>query len=229
MGVDVQLARGCPVVALDDEGHYVASTWLEPGASVPRRLRGVIESLALHHRAAVVVGIDAPRRPMTEPRAHYWQGGARGRWRASRSADRGLGRHCDLVVAALGLARPQWTPLAGAVPPWMALGFACFDALQHAETPAPIVVHEVFPSASYQLFDRRAVRIEVTMSGFAAGPKDMLDAYCAAATVREVAQGRGWLAGGGDGLGTIALPGPRLRPESAVHAWPDAPPEITPP
>lgn len=234
VGIDIQLSRGCPVVVIDDEGRHVASTWLEApadercGPSIPDRLRGLVLGLGVHHRADMVVGIDAPRQPLSAPRPFYWDGGVRGGWRRRRPADRGFGRHCELVVSALGLARPQWTPLASAVPPWMTLGFACFDALTAGQAeqaalpirPTAVVVHEVFPSASYRLFAQRPPQVQVSFGSFAAGPRDMLDAYCAATTVREVAAGRGWLAGGGDGLGHIALPGARLRPDSAVHAWP---------
>lgn len=234
VGIDIQLSRGCPVVVMDSEGRYVTSTWLEAqagehcGPSIADRLRGLVLGLGAHHRAAMVVGIDAPRQPLPAPRPFYWEGSARGGWRRRRPADRGLGRHCELVVSALGLARPQWTPLASAVPPWMALGFACFDAFTAGQAdqstgpdgPPAVAVHEVFPSASYRLFAQRPPQVQVSFGGFAAGPRDMLDAYCAAATVREVSGGRGWLAGGGDGLGHIALPGPRLRPDSPVHAWP---------
>lgn len=135
-----------------------------------------------------------------------------------RPGDRGLGRHCEVVVSALSLAHPQWTPLATRVPDGMALGFACFEALGLLEPR--VQVYEVFPSASYRLFDDRAPRIEMSLAGFGPGPKDMLDAYCAAATVREFALGRGWEAGGGDGYGTIVLPGARRSTGSAVHQWP---------
>jgi len=50
----------------------------------------------------------------------------------------------------------------------------------------------------------------------------MLDAFVAAATVREFVHGRGCEVGGGDGLGTIVLPRPLPEPVmSGVLAWPE--------
>ena len=230
IGVDVQLSRGCPAVAIDRAGRFICTSWLDvqvgapdgPHVDLAQRLRGFVLGLSDHHDCRVVVGVDAPRAPLRAHRPYYWDGTRGGRWRAARAGDRGLGRHCEIVVSALSLGRPQWTPLVTYPPDWMALGFACFDALT-ALGPR-VLTHEVFPSASYRLFDDRAPRVEVSLAGFSRGPKDMLDAYCAAATVREHALGRGWEAGGGDGLGSIVLPGPKRSPESFVHRWPAAPP-----
>jgi hypothetical protein len=69
-------------------------------------------------------------------------------------------------------------------------------------------------------FDRD-VRVSTDFSACKPGPKDMLDALVAAATVRECAEGRGSEVGGGDGLGTIILP--RRLPEPVIEeilAWP---------
>ena len=53
------------------------------------------------------------------------------------------------------------------------------------------------------------------------GPKDMLDSWVAAATVREFVEGRGTEVGGGDGLGTIILPRPLPEPViDEVLRWP---------
>jgi hypothetical protein len=54
----------------------------------------------------------------------------------------------------------------------------------------------------------------------------MLDAWVAAATVREFVNGRGTEVGGGDGLGVIILPRPLPEPViKEVLEWP----EILPP
>jgi predicted nuclease with RNAse H fold len=99
----------------------------------------------------------------------------------------------------------------------MQLGFALFAAIKKC-----VPVYEVFPSASYtMLHDGSPVRIGVRLNGFARGPKDMLDAYVAAATVREYAQGRGCEVGGGDGLGEIILPRPLPKPIEGVLRWPN--------
>jgi hypothetical protein len=99
----------------------------------------------------------------------------------------------------------------------MQLGFALFAAIAKR---AP--VYEVFPSASYAVLERVApLRIGVPLKDFAKGPKDMLDAYVAAATVREYIQGRGCAVGGGDGLGTIILPRSLPKLIAEVCRWPE--------
>jgi len=98
----------------------------------------------------------------------------------------------------------------------MQAGFALFAAL---DKRAP--TYEVFPSASYTILqDDPPLRIGIRLNRFAPGPKDMLDAYVAAATVREFAQGRGCAVGGGDGLGEIILPRPLPKPIEEVLRWP---------
>jgi predicted nuclease with RNAse H fold len=97
----------------------------------------------------------------------------------------------------------------------MQLGVALFQALG-----SRYPVYEAFPSASYrQLQGDPSLRIRVRLGDFHAGPKDMLDAYMAAATVREYTRGAGCAVGGGDGLGTIILPRP-VESTSAVLDWP---------
>jgi hypothetical protein len=98
----------------------------------------------------------------------------------------------------------------------MKLGFALFDQLGSA-----LPVHEVFPSASYRMFEGDTTSgIRVRLRNFRPGPKDMLDAYVAAATLREFVQGRGCEIGGGDGLGSIILPRPIREPIREVLKWP---------
>ena len=64
--------------------------------------------------------------------------------------------------------------------------------------------------------------INVDFSACSPGPKDMLDAWLAAATVKEFVKGRGTEVGGGDGLGTIILPRPLPEPViREVLSWPD--------
>lgn len=161
------------------------------------------------------VGIDAPRMPLVRPRQHYWDGK---QWRKKRPSDKGLGRHCEVVVSACGLARPQWTPLRNRAPEWMRRGFALFEELRRLG----IRTEEVFPSASYRMLaDDAESRLNIPLAGFLPGPKDMLDAIVAAFTLREFIQGRGCEVGGGDGLGTIVLPRPLCHPNaSALATWP---------
>ena len=99
----------------------------------------------------------------------------------------------------------------------MITGFKVFLALRDI-----IPVYEVFPTASYALLQGISdVRIHINFSGCKPGPKDMLDAFVGAATVREFVHGRGSEVGGGDGLGTIVLPRPLSEPViRKVLVWP---------
>jgi hypothetical protein len=209
IGIDVQIRRRCPFVVLDASGTAVESGWLPSSTDSASSLGDLVDGLRAS--GPVHVGIDAPRMPLPELRRVGFRGG---RWGPLQG--RGLGRHCEVVVRSLGLANPQWTPLAGEAPPWMELGFALFRAAGSADR-----VVEVFPSATYRVL-RSPLRLTVDLSAFGPGPKDMLDAAAGAATVLALYRGAGCEVGGGDGLGTIALPRPLTEKEAAspVHRWP---------
>ena len=101
-------------------------------------------------------------------------------------------------------------------PEWMQIGFRIFNALEAGPR-----VHEVFPSASYEMLQSAPeARISLSFEHFRPGPKDMLDATIGALTVREFESGLGVEVGGGDGLGTIVLPRPLLEPIQRVLLWP---------
>ncbi|MBL7177381.1 MAG: hypothetical protein ISS66_16280 [Desulfobacteraceae bacterium] len=102
-------------------------------------------------------------------------------------------------------------------PAWMRFGFILFRTLENYPQ-----VYEVFPSASYYMLENgRDLNIRLNFSKFAPGPRDMLDACVAAATVREFIQGRGEQVSGGDGLGTIILPRPITTGRiEEVFIWP---------
>lgn len=214
IGIDVQSNRRCAFAVLDERCRLVDSGWLD--APEPESAR----TLAARHPDPSI-GIDAPRRPLPQARAWYWDGHHR-TWRRRRASDHGTGRHCEVVIRAHQLANPQWTPLKHRAPPWMRLGFELFRSL------SAFRVYEVFPSASYRLLsgERKPV-IAVNLAEFALGPKDMLDAVVAAVTVREYVAHRGSAVGGGDGLGEIVLPRSLRRPIPAVLVWPEShgPPE----
>lgn len=209
IGIDVQLSRGLAFAAMDTENRVVANGWLdpEPAAEVVGTLQREFDPRA--------IGIDAPRCPLPTLREHYWSGG---QWRGRQAGDRGFGRHCEVVISACGLARPQWTPPAAQAPAWMRLGFDLFNAAARLGVEA----EEVFPSAAYrQLVDDPTARMELPLIGFAQGPKDMLDAATAAFSLVEYLAGRGTAVGGGDALGRIILPRPVKHPSfDAVSAWP---------
>lgn len=210
VGVDVQSTRACPYVVLDAGLRHHASGWLEE----PQAIRAIVRDAA-KALGAVAVGIDAPRCALNRPRPYYWDGR---QWRARRPSQSGYGRHCEVVLAALKIANPQWTPVLAACPDWMRTGFELFRAL--SEEPE---VYEVFPTASYrQLPSEDKAAFSVCLRGFAKGPKDMLDAYVAAFTVHEFLAGRGAAVGGGDGLGSIVLPRPVPAHPRQVFEWPRA-------
>ena len=192
VGIDIQIRRNCCYAVVDDTGTLIDSGWL------PRAEAGAVDLVKrLSGSDQVVVGIDAPRMPMPSKRQWYWNGNKR-RW-SLKGNQKGNGRHCEIVISAHRLANPQWTPLEEAAPEWMKLGFQLFSALK-----GHVMVHEVFPTASYALLQgNEDVRIDADFSACQPGPKDMLDAWVADATVREFVEGRGTEVGGGDGLGTI--------------------------
>ncbi len=211
VGIDIQIRRNCCYAVIDDTGILIESGWLSSAEAdavdLVKRLSG---------SGQVAVGLDAPRMPLVSPRKWYWKGNRR-RWE-ERTTQKGNGRHCEIIISAHRLANPQWTPLKTEGPEWMQLGFSLFKALEGLA-----IVHEVFPTASYTLLQGNTdVRIDADFSTCSPGPKDMLDAWVAAATVREFAEGRGAEAGGGDGLGTIILPRPLPEPViDEVLRWPD--------
>ena len=214
VGIDVQVRRGCAFMVLNESGRMLEAGWIGSDSRPAEEVRTLVGRLSDH--GPVWVGIDAPRRALPAPRSLSFR---KGRWEPLQGV--GRGRHCEIVVKSLGLANPQWTPLAEDAPEWMRLGFTLFEALADRAH-----VSEVFPTATYNALRgmRDAPEVTISLRGFAPGPKDMLDAAAAAVTVMAFAQGRGHEVGGGDGLGTIVLPRPlpSHERESEVHDWPGA-------
>jgi predicted nuclease with RNAse H fold len=212
-GIDVQERRGLPYCILDHNAVMVTSGWVNGDCDNKQAevMRETLQAIACGARIAI--GVDAPRMPLPDVRQWYWNG-TKKQWRPKRSSDKGLGRHCEVVVKSLGLANPQWTPLIGESPTWMRLGYVLFRELETIGD-----VYEVFPSASYTALQQMEVHATIELSQFKPGPKDMIDAIVGAATVQEFVCGRGWEAGGGDGFGSIVLPGP-TPPDSPCMQWP---------
>lgn len=210
----MQIRRPCAVAVLDSNYQMVDAAWLAGNASqVCRQLTDQYFS----RRQGIEIGIDAPRTGLQQKREFYW--GRREGWRRRRATDRGWGRHCEVVVSAAGLANPQWTPPVEESPPWMQLGFELHRILNELG----FVTHEVFPSAAYRLLESEQVPlVGVDLSQFSPGPKDMLDACCAAFSVHEFRKGAGAEVGS-DGLGTIVLPRPipKSCPAELLN-WPTA-------
>ena len=211
IGIDVQETRGCSFAVIGDNGSAIESGWFHEPSEEAVRLIG-----RLKENYNVWIGIDAPRVHLTFPREWYWDGNHHV-WRARRPAERGYGRHCEVVVRVHQIANPQYTPLKEGARPWMVTGFNLFSALQLIGP-----TYEVFPTASYALLQGDTdVQICIDFSQFNPGPKDMLDAFLAAATVQEFVDKRGCEVGGGDGLGTIVLPRPLRNPITEVLQWPE--------
>jgi hypothetical protein len=218
LGIDVQIRRPCTYYALDQDLNYVTSGSLAGSdrGEISQGLRSLVLSLSDQVAGGVTVGIDAPRMGLPAPRAWFWR---RGEWVPRSSKERGYGRHCEVVVRALGLGNPQWTRLEDDSPDWMRLGYRLFEALESLAA-----TYEVFPSAAYRMLnDTEHPPIPLRLKGFAGQTKDMLDACIAAYTVWACINGRGTEVGGGDGLGTIALPERLPVPTShPVLHWPGA-------
>jgi len=215
IGIDVSERRGCAIACIDETGRSAGSLW---SASSIEDVRLKVRDL-VGDEANVPIGIDSPRTPVDVAREWYWDGQKR-RWRARAEKDRGWGRHSEVVISVSKLANPQWTPPKADAPAWMCLGFDLFPALESLGD-----VFEVFPTASYaQLDSLDTSRVEMSLAGFSRGPKDMLDAYVSALTVRDYVEKRGVSVGGGDGLGAIVLPRPlRDGVPAGLLEWPTLP------
>lgn len=197
VGIDISAKRGCAIACIDELGRARHACWSKS------EVGDVVQAVRALSRSGrrLLIGIDAPRMPVNSPRAWYWDRKAAD-WRPRQPDERGWGRHCEVIVSALKLAKPQWTPPKADAPEWMRLGFELFDALRQVG-----VVYEIFPTASYaQLQGAVTPRLGLSFEAFAGGPKDMLDAYVGAVTVREFVIGNGASIGGDDGLGAIVLP-----------------------
>ncbi len=206
MGIDVQLRRNCSYAILSRDRSLVASGWLDGQTNDERaaRIRSLVEEVARGNPGCIAIGIDSPRVVRTCPRKYYADT-KRQRWKHRAPKEKGHGRHCEIVIKALGIANPQWTPIGPEIPSdkeWIRVGAALFQAL--SDFPH---VYEVFPSASYALLSgNERARVDIDFSAFQPGPKDMLDACVAALTVGEYLDGNGCALGNADGLGSIILP-----------------------
>jgi predicted nuclease with RNAse H fold len=218
MGIDVQKRRDCAYMVLDNQASCISSGWLEGKSNeeICEALIRVIKNIGDNGIGNIAIGIDAPRAPLISLRKYFWR---RNDWRR-REREYGYGRHCEVILKALNLANPQWTPIKEKCHSWMKLGFAIFSCLANMKK---IEVFEVFPTASYAILkDRTKPKVTIDFSKFFPGPKDMLDACVSAVTVQEYVHGRGCEVGGGDGLGKIILPGPlKVEDTHRVLSWPD--------
>lgn len=152
-------------------------------------------------REQVVVAIDAPRRYLTAVRP--WRLNNAGVWVAANLPS---GRHCEIAVRRLGLANPQWTPPANQPIPWITLGQQVFTVCEGAGFTAI----ECFPTASYTRLgqmNNQELTIPGSMFAHSRLAHDILDACVAAVTADLFVAGNATELGGGDGYGTIVVPG----------------------
>ena len=210
VGIDIQTKRYCSYAITDQNGFLQESGWFNDNPSILNTLNKFSLNVKLY------VGIDAPRKALILPRQWYWVGSKK-RWRRKTKKDKGYGRHCEIVISAHKLAKPQWTPFFDNAPAWMKKGFQLFKELG---TSFP--VFEVFPTASYSLlYGKKNVKLQIDFSACSPGPKDMMDALVSSVTVREFIHGKGTEVGNGDNLGAIILPRPLSNPYIAqVLNWP---------
>jgi predicted nuclease with RNAse H fold len=196
VGVDVQGDE--LIVAFRRDGRF-----MPPARVVATAVEVRDRALELRQDAQerVVVAIDAPRRYLTTPRLRRLN--KAGVWVA---ANLPAGRHCEIIVRRLGLANPQWTPPATQPIPWITLGQQVFTVCEAAGFTAI----ECFPRASYTRFgqmDNIDFDIPSRMFAHSRLAHDILDACVAALTADLFVAGQATDLGGGDGYGTIVVPG----------------------
>ena len=213
-GIDVHQREPFPYAIIDESHRMVDGGWLS--FLTRDELRDALRNLLKSHPIAVLA-IDAPRQALTQLRRYKVN---KGKWHSIPEETPGkIGRHCELVVKALSIGNPQWTPLSDDAPEWMQNGFALYDTAKGF--PATRTV-EVFPSASYKVMaNYPEIRTDILWHVFQSGPKHMLDALIGAVTAAEFIAGRGCAVGGGDGLGEIVLPRPVNATRPDLFTWPD--------
>lgn len=196
VGVDVQGDE--LIVAFRRDGAFLPPARIVVSAA--EALRHTLEHLTMPNEP-VVVAIDAPRHYLNLSR--QWRLNNAGAWAAT---NRPCGRHCEIIVRRLRLANPQWTPHANYPIPWISLGQQVFGAFQAAGFTAI----ECFPTASYTRLgqmENHFLNIPGKMFAHSLLAHDILDACVAALTADMFMLSDATELGGGDGYGTIVVPG----------------------
>ena len=202
IGIAVGARRRISLCAASPQGQVV---WSE--ACRIEDLSGALDRVA--RRTATrnwAIGISAPRTFIEDPRIWTWRSTG---WAQATGSTRG--RHCEVIIRALGLGSPPWTPLAGEAPPWMRAGVELHRSAARLADEARI--HEVFPGASRRQFARHPeirvpyCRMFRKRRGLDLQEQREDDAFTAAWTAAAFESGQGCAVGGGDGLGAIILPG----------------------
>lgn len=195
-GIDIQINRGCSYYVIDQNKNYVTSGWIKE--SIPQSFKDLFNEISGDTPNEIAIGIDAPRMPIKKLRTRYFNK-SKNNW--TEKTKKSVGRECEVIIKSYNIANPQWTRTFKESPGWMKLGYAVYKTLNSFP-----FVYEVFPSASYKMLQKENIAYELCLNNFTGGVKDMLDASVAAITVFEFISGRGFEAGGADGLGTIILP-----------------------
>lgn len=197
------------LIGVDVQGSELIAAFRRDGVFIPPAQVVVSAAEVLEHalrmrqdqQEQVVIAIDAPRRYLNSRR--QWRLNRPGVWIA---ADLPGGRHCEIVVRRLGLANPQWTPPASQPIPWITLGQQVFTAFEQSGFTAI----ECFPTASYTRLgqmDNQVINIPGRMFAHSRLAHDVLDACIAALTADFFVARSATELGGGDGYGTIVVPG----------------------
>lgn len=197
------------LVGVDVQGDELIAAFRRDGSFLPPACVVVSAAELLRHAfqhrlnpdEEIVVAIDAPRHYLSAPR--QWLLNNAGAWIPT---SRPRGRHCEIIVRRLRLANPQWTPLATQPIPWITLGQQVFTAFQ----AAGFTTVECFPTASYTRLgqmDGQVLDIPGRMFAHSRLAHDILDACVAALTADLFVAGNATELGGGDGYGTIVVPG----------------------
>jgi predicted nuclease with RNAse H fold len=197
------------LVGIDVQGDELIVAYRRNGDFLPPAQVVVNAAEVLDHthrvrqdsKEQVVAAIDAPRRYLSAPR--QWQLNNAGVWIAANIPG---GRHCEIIVRRLGLANPQWTPPIAQPIPWITLGQEVFVAFEAAGFTAI----ECFPTASYTRLGQMGDLLLNVPSGMFSHSRlahDILDACVAAFTADLFLAGNATELGGGDGYGTIVVPG----------------------
>lgn len=199
VGVDVQGDE--LIVAFRRDGSFIPPARV---VATGEEVRDHALLLRQNPQEPVVVAIDAPRRYLNT--ARLWALNDAGDGWIAANLTVGAGRHCEVVVRRLGIANPQWTPLSTQPIPWITLGQGVFTACE----AAGFTTIECFPTASYTRFghmDNIEFHIPGRMFAHSRLAHDVLDACVAAMTADMFVAGQATELGGGDGYGTIVVPG----------------------
>ena len=148
-GIDVQISRGCSYYIIDRNKKFVTNGWVKK--DIPKTLKTILSEICSGELETIAIGIDAPRMPIKKLRTRYFDK-KNNVW--VEKSKKCFGRECEVIIKSHNIANPQWTRTYAESPKWMKLGFEIFSELK--DFP---FVYEVFPSASYKMFENENVEL----------------------------------------------------------------------